>query len=162
MRKLNELIKYILHTYPKPEELSKPRLVKLIYLIDWKYAIDNGKQFTDINWIYHHYGPYVNDVIEIMKQNSSEFEVISRVNPYGGTTDKFRLNQSKQVSIEIEPKVKVITDFFISKTVHLSWSNFISVVYSTYPVKSNLQYSSLDLESLAQEFNTIKTTANTG
>ena len=40
MRKLTELIKYILHTYPKIEELSKPRLVKLIYLIDWKYAMD--------------------------------------------------------------------------------------------------------------------------
>ena len=160
MKKLIELIKYILYTYPKPEELSKPRLVKLIYLIDWKYAIDHGKQYTDIRWIFNHYGPYVNDVINLMKQNPAEFIVVSRHNPYGGTTDKFWLNKSKTTDIQIDPKAKIITDFLISKTVHLSWSNFISIIYSTYPIKSNLQYSILDLENLAQEYKTRKITAN--
>ena len=67
MNKLNELIKYILVKYPKIEELSKPRLVKLIYLIDWKHSIEFGEQYTDIRWIYNHYGPYVNDVINTRK-----------------------------------------------------------------------------------------------
>jgi hypothetical protein len=161
MKKLIELIKYILEVYPKPEELSKPRLVKLIYLIDWKHAINTKKQYTDIRWIFNHYGPYVNDVINVMKQNPKEFIVSSRENPYGGVTDKFKLNKNSEITIEIDSEVKNITDFLISKTTHLSWSKFISVVYSTYPVKSNLKYSRLDLENLAKEYKIVKTTANT-
>ena len=112
-------------------------------------------------WIFNHYGPYVNDVINVMKQHPNDFEVISRENPYGGITDKFRLNKTSGDNIELEPRVKAIADFLISKTVHLSWSNFISVVYSTYPIKNNLQYSRLDLEDLAKEYRITKTIANT-
>ena len=96
MNKLNELIKYILATYPKMEELSKPRLVKLIYLIDWKYSIEFGKQYTDIKWIFNHYGPYVHDVIDTMKDKPEIYDVISRENPYGGITDKFRIKKTKK------------------------------------------------------------------
>jgi len=160
MKNLIELIKYILHTYPKIEELSKPRLVKIIYLIDWKYTLDNEKQYTKIKWIYNHYGPYVNDVINVMKQNPNDFQMSSRENPYGGITDKFNLNKSSKINIEIDLKIKKTADLIISKTVNFSWSRLISVVYSTYPVKNNLKYSVLDLEQLAKEYKKIKTTAN--
>jgi len=160
MTRLIDLIKYILEVYPKLEELSKPRLVKLIYLIDWKHAINTNEQYTNIKWIYNHYGPYVNDVIHVMKLNPNEFIVSSRQNPYGGVTDKFKLNRNSNTASEIDSEVKNITEFLISKTAHLSWSKFISVVYSTYPVKNNLKYSSLDLEGLAKEYRIIKTSAN--
>lgn len=160
MNNLNELIKYILVTYPKLEELSKPRLVKLIYLIDWKYSIEYGRQYTNIRWIFNHYGPYVNDVINTMKNNPETYDVVSRENPYGGITDKFKIKKRKDLSITIDGNAKKITDFLIEKTFHLGWSNFISIVYSTYPVRTNLKYSTLDLQSLAIEYKKEKTTGN--
>lgn len=161
MNKLNELIKYILIKYPKIEELSKPRLVKLIYLIDWKHSIEYGVQYTDIRWIYNHYGPYVNDVINTIKNNPDIYDVYTRENPYGGITDKFKIKKSKNLHINIDMNGKKIADFIIEKTFHIDWSNFISIVYSTYPIRTNLKYSTLDLKLLAEEYKQEKTTGNT-
>ncbi|MFK8303150.1 Panacea domain-containing protein [Capnocytophaga stomatis] len=151
MSNLEKLIRYILLNYPNPMELSKPRLVKLIYLIDWKYTIENGKQYTNIEWFYNNYGPYVNDVIDLMKQKKDVFLVETYPNPYGGgNTDKFCL--INRTHIDIEENVKIISDKFMDYTYKLNWSDFINLVYSSYPIKTHLKYSVLDLEKLAKEF----------
>lgn len=152
MSNLEKLIRYILLSYPNVLELSKPRLVKLIYLIDWKYTIETGKQYTNIEWYYNHYGPYVNDVINFMKGNPTIFKVESYQNPFGGgLTDKFSLLDKSPISME--ENVKEITDQFINYTYQLTWNDFINLVYSSYPIKKNVRYSKLDLKELAIEFN---------
>lgn len=150
MTNLEILIRYILLNYPNIGELSKPRLVKLIYLIDWKYTIENGKQFTNINWYFNHYGPYVNDIIDLMRDQPNVFQVKSYNNQYEGITDKFLLLDKSPVSLTSE--VKNITDLFIDYTYKLTWSNFISLVYSSYPIKTSLKYTNLDLVKMSIEF----------
>ncbi|MBL1219478.1 SocA family protein [Chryseobacterium sp. L7] len=151
MKNLENLIRYILLHYPNLVELSKPRLVKLIYLIDWRYTIENGEQYTNIKWIYNHYGPYVNDIIDLMRKNPMIFQVESYKNSYEGITDKFSLVDKSKVLID--EKVKKIADRFIDFTYSLKWTDFINLVYSSYPIKNNLKYSSLDLVKLAKDFN---------
>lgn len=153
MKNLENLIRYILLHYPNPLELSKPRLVKLIYLIDWRYTIETGNQYTNINWIYNHYGPYVNDVINLMKEKKQVFKVESYQNNYEGVTDKFTLIDKSEINFETT--IKNISDRFIDYTYKLTWSDFINLVYSSYPIKNNLKYSSLDLSTLAKEFNKV-------
>lgn len=154
MNNLEKLIRYILLNYPNLQELSKPRLVKLIYIIDWRYTIENGKQYTDINWVYNHYGPYVNDVINLMKKNPNIFKVETYSNPFGGgNTDKFDLVD--KTKIELDENIKSIVDRFIDYTYKLTWSEFINLVYSSYPIKVNLKYSTLNLKELAIEFNKL-------
>ena len=150
MTNLELLIRYILLNYPNIGELSKPRLVKLIYLIDWKYTIENGKQFTNINWYFNHYGPYVNDIIDLMRAQTDVFQVKSYINQYEGITDKFELIDKSPVTLT--PDVKSITDLFIDYTYKLTWSNFISLVYSSYPIKTSLKYTNLDLVKMSVEF----------
>lgn len=48
-----DLVRYIIKNYPNPEELSKARINKIMYLIDWKSAIENEKQITNIKWIFN-------------------------------------------------------------------------------------------------------------
>lgn len=152
MSNLEKLIRYILLNYPNVLELSKPRLVKLIYLIDWKYTIEKGEQYTNIEWYYNHYGPYVNDVIDFMRGNPMIFKVESYQNPFGGgLTDKFSLLDKSPISME--ECIKEITDQFIDYTYQLTWNDFINLVYSSYPIKKNVRYSKLDLKELAVEFN---------
>ncbi len=152
MNKLLSLIIYILKTYPNPEELSKPRLVKLIYLVDWKYTIDNGKQYTDIKWFFHHYGPYVDDVISVMKRNTDLFDIKSNYNEYsGGVSDRFKL-KNKDIDININDDVRKIADLMINHTNKMGWNQFISFIYSTYPIKTNSKYSNLDLVKLSKKF----------
>lgn len=151
MKNLEELIRYIILHYPNPNELSKPRLVKLIYLIDWKYTIETGSQYTNIRWIYNHYGPYVNDVINLMREKKAIFKVDSYQNNYEGITDKFSLIDKTEILLE--NNIKEIADKFIEYTYKLTWTEFINLVYSSFPIKSNLKYSTLNLEDLAIEFN---------
>lgn len=150
MSNLEKLIRYILLNYPHIGELSKPRLVKLIYLIDWKYTIENGKQYTSIRWYFNHYGPYVTDVIDLMRAQPNVFQINSYNNQYEGITDKFLLVDKS--SITLSSDVKNITDQFIDYTYRLTWSNFISLVYSSYPIKTSLKYTNLDLVKMSIDF----------
>lgn len=159
MKKLKEVIEYIISNYPQPTELSKPRLVKLVYLIDWKNSIDYGKQVTGIKWFFNHYGPYAEDVINLMKSDTETFDVVSYENPYsGGITDKFKLKKS--VKSNLDNNTLKSADFIIKNTFNMNWSQFISLVYSSYPVKKGEKYTFLNLEKLSIEFNKKKN-ANT-
>ncbi len=151
MTNLEKLIRYLLINYPNSLELSKPRLVKLIYLIDWKYTIETGDQYTNINWIYNHYGPYVEDVINVIKSDKAIFKIESSQNPFGGITDKFELIDKTEIILE--NKIKEVTDLMISYTYKLNWTEFINLIYSSYPIRKNLKYSSLDLKEIAKDFN---------
>jgi hypothetical protein len=150
MNKLLDIIVFIFQTYPNIKELSKPRLVKLIYLTDWKNCVDNGNQLTNINWFFNHYGPYVDDIIELIKEKTDFFEVNSSINPYGGVSEKITLKNSYTPNLSTNEK-SIIT-FIIEKTSHLSWTNFISLVYSTFPIRNNSKYSFLNLKDDATKF----------
>lgn len=150
MSKLLEIVNYIYDKYPKVEELSKPRLVKLVFLIDWKTAIESGDQYTDIKWYFNHYGPYVDDVINLIKSQPEFFTVVSSPTGYGGASDK--ITRIKNLPLSLNDSVKKSADFIIEKTWRLNWSEFISFVYSTYPIRNNPKYTFLDLKREAQNF----------
>jgi uncharacterized protein YwgA len=153
--KLLNIIIYIYENYPNISQLSKPRLVKLIYLIDWKNSIENKKQITNIKWYYNHYGPYVEDVIEEIKSNQDIFTVTSFQNGYG-ISDKISLNKNCIINPTISKENKVIIDFVIEKTNKLNWNDFISLIYDTYPIKNNAKYTMLNLPSEAMEYKVNK------
>lgn len=150
MNNLEKLIRYILLNYPDINELSKPRLVKLIYLIDWKYTINTHRQNTNIRWYFNHYGPYVNDVINLMKSKPNIFKVESYMNSYDGVTDKFLLIDRSEISLD--KNLKDIANLFIGYTSNLTWSEFINLVYSSFPIKNSIRYTYLDLVKFSYEF----------
>lgn len=155
MNKL-DLIRYIIKTYPYPSELSKARLNKIIYLIDWKSAIEHGKQITDIEWIFNHFGPYVSDVEDIILSDE-RFEIISTKNIYNNPKNIIKLCRDTNF-IEPENIEKEIIDFIIEKTRKFYWDRFIQLVYSTYPIMSQERGTKLDLVSLAKEYSQLKNT----
>ena len=156
---LLDIIIYIFKNYPRIEELSKPRLVKLVYLIDWKSSLEHREQTTDIQWYFNHYGPYVDDIISLIKRTPDVFDVTSYQNPYGGVSDKIVLREITRKSVKLPEQVKSIVDFVIEKTHKLGWSDFISLVYSTYPVKSNSKYTNLNLIESAIEYHKVSSQA---
>lgn len=155
--KLLDFIIYIYENYPNISQLSKPRLVKLIYLMDWKNSIEKGNQLTNIKWYYNHYGPYVEDVIQEIKNNQEIFTVTSSQNGYG-VSDKISLNTNHIIKPIISQEEIAIIDFVIEKTNKLKWNDFISLIYDTYPIKTNAKYSMLDLPSEAIEYKESKKT----
>lgn len=150
MNDIVKLVVYIFQNYPNVDELSKPRLVKLLYLIDWKHSIDYGQQATPIKWYFNHYGPYVDTVIDLIKSSPEIFNVKSRTNAYGGISDKIGLK--KNINVVINDSVRKSTDFIILNTAKRNWTDFINLVYSTYPIRTNSKYTYLDLINNAKEF----------
>ena len=150
----NDLIKYIVENYPHPDELSKARLNKIIYLIDWKSAIDKEEQITDINWYFNHYGPYVKEIEELILDDN-RFFLQPTITIYGNEKTIITLVDDTGFN---SPTVdeKTIIDFVIEKTRRFYWKRFIELVYSTYPIISQEKGSNLDLVSLAKAYNRMK------
>ena len=150
MLKIKNVIAYFCEEYPLPDELSKARLTKMVYLADWFSALKYGKQITNIEWLFNHYGPYVDDVINAARSDA-RFQIISDRTIYGSHKEKVSFSGNKE-DIELSDKEMKLLNFVISKTQKLYFNDFINYVYSTYPVSSEKRYSTLDLVSLAEEF----------
>ncbi|WP_305644211.1 Panacea domain-containing protein [Nitrosomonas sp.] len=158
MNKLRSIMAYIATKYPHKSELSKARLTKLVYLADWFSALLDDKQMTDIEWMFNHYGPYVDDISTIANLDS-EFSITPEKTLYGG--DKYVISYSgASVDNELTERERTIIDTIIEKTKVMYFNDFINYVYSTYPVSSNERYSYIDLVSLAREYKAIKTANN--
>ncbi|MEM5557392.1 Panacea domain-containing protein [Aliarcobacter cryaerophilus] len=152
--KIVNLVRYILKVYPHSKELSKARLNKIIYLIDWKFTLEHEKQLTQIDWKFNHYGPYVN-IIEETILSDDRFNIKSTTNIYGNEKNIIEIIQDKDFSEPTEKEQEII-DFVIEKTRKFYWDKFINLVYSTYPIISQEKGSQLNLVELAKEYKQIK------
>lgn len=150
MNRLENIIAYLCKHYPHKNELSKARLTKLVYLGDWFSSLSQDKQMTDIKWLFNHYGPYVDDITTIAR-NSENFEIFETRTNLGG--NKYLISLSNEnVQIDLSYQEKEILNFVITKTQEMYFDEFIDYVYSTYPVKSEQRYNTLNLVDLATEY----------
>ncbi|TKW61105.1 MAG: DUF4065 domain-containing protein [Blastochloris viridis] len=149
MDTLRDIVSYLCLTYPHKSELSLARLTKMVYLADWKTAINQERQLTNIAWYFNHYGPYVDDVENIIVADN-EFNIRNTTTPYG--TKKNLVEAKATASYEISDNVKTVLDEVIEKSSKLYWNDFIRLVYSTYPIRTQPRYSNLDLPSLAAKY----------
>ena len=119
MNKLENIVAYFCLHYPHKNELSKARLTKLVYLTDWFSALTTDKQMTKIEWLFNHYGPYVNDITNIAK-NNNHFRIEHTSTHFG--TDKHLISYiSSEESILLSELEIAILDFVIKKTKDLSF-----------------------------------------
>src|SRR5439155_24236120 len=129
---LRDVVLYLCKQYPHKHDLSKARLTKMVYLADWRSAIRRGRQITDIVWQFNHYGPYVDDVVRIARDDPA-FEVVQDTNYYGGPKELIRVRDGTP-SPSLDEDEREILDFVIGGTASKSWSDFMRLVYSTYPI----------------------------
>lgn len=154
METLKDILAYFCLNYPYPNELSKARLVKMLYLADWKNSIEHQNQLTNTNWIFNQYGPYVNDIIETIKYDN-RFEIIDKTNSYGSPKQLIKVIDNYNI-INLNEENKKILDFVINATSVLNYSDFIDLVYSTYPIKVSSKMSELNLVQLASDYKKSK------
>lgn len=151
MVKLKNIIRYFVANYPHKSELSKTRLTKMVYLADWYSSLKYGKQLTNIDWFFDHYGPYVVDVFNAV-QDDNILSIKNEYTRYGTPKQVVTLNKSDfNFANRLDSKTKDILDDVIRNTESFYWSEFINYIYSSYPIKSSKRYQELDLERLAIE-----------
>lgn len=152
---ISDILVYLFKIYPNPGELSKARVVKMLYLIDWKNCIEHGKQITSINWYFNHYGPYVDDIVNIIRTDG-RFEIRWVTNVFGSPKEIISLKADVETPTNIPKADVAILDFVINLSHPLYWNDFIDLIYSTYPVRTQPRYTFLDLPKLASEYKSIK------
>jgi hypothetical protein len=147
---------YITSSFLSQYKLSKARLVKMLYLADWKNCLIEQKQITDVKWYYNHFGPYVME-LQTKIENSRYFKIESIMeNEVHKDFITSNVIEIGKVFEKINPKEKEILNFVIENTKNLNWKDFIKLVYSTYPIMKQPRYTYLDLPSLAIEYIELK------
>lgn len=150
MNKLQQIIAFLCSEYPNKSEITKARLTKMVYLADWFSALLDGKQLTGIEWVFNHYGPYVDDVVNAV-QNVPGFNIEQQSTMYGDSKYVISYNGNAD-ALQLAQREKDILKAVVDKTKPLYFNDFINYVYSTYPVKTKERYSTLDLVSLAKQY----------
>lgn len=146
---LEEIIRYICKRYPYPEELSKARLTKLVYLADWESCKKFGRQLSNIKWFFHNFGPYVDDVVNCAK-SSPYIDVIETENFYGERKELVKVALGAPFP-NIDKFAIDIIHKIIDETKDLYWNDFIEYVYNTPPVAFSERYSTLNLNNFAKQ-----------
>lgn len=129
------LLKALYERYPSDRkgDVNFKRLIKMLYLLDWKHCIETGRQATDVAWVYDFYGPY-----------SSVFEEI------GG--DKFDTFKTEREMGEISTELSGYIDSIIDFSAPLTYEKFINCIYSTHPILTTAQGERLDLVGRAKDY----------
>lgn len=151
---LTRVMAYFCDKYPHKDDLSKARLTKMVYLADWRSAIVNGRQVTSLEWVFNHYGPYLDTVYDIAKTDA-HFKVRDERTMFGSPKQVIELVNGEGLA-ELDASTRVVLDHVIEKTKDLTWRKFLALVYSTYPVASQPKYSTLNLPALAHTYNEYK------
>lgn len=149
--RVEDALAYILSHYPYPNDLSKARTVKLLYLSDWVMAVHEGRQLTDVDWFFNHYGPYVVDIEDAVRA-SERLQWRRGVNAFGSPKETLVTKTETSSWPNLSSRDKEVIDHVISETQDLNFTEFLSLVYSTFPVTNSDRYDELDLPALAKEF----------
>lgn len=155
MADLIDVIRYLCANYPNQSDLSNARLTKMVYLADWRAAIYHGRPITAVSWVFNHYGPYVEDVVDEARKHSDEFQIIETRNIYGNRKTLVRYIGKPNWPSLGEDEESVL-DHVIDTTSKKSWDAFLNLVYATYPVTTQARYSPLDLEELAARYREVR------
>ena len=140
--KLRSVMRYIVKNYPYPDDLTKTRITKLVYLIDWENVKEYGSQITNIEWFFDHYGPYVSDVLDEADEDKT-VSINSTISNFGTVKYIVKPKRDKEELLydDLTDNDKDIIDRVIDKTKNFSWNEFINYVYSTERIKNSTRYS---------------------
>lgn len=150
MAELRDVIAYLCLNYPYKNQLSNARVTKMVYLADWLSAFRRGRQLTEIEWFFNHYGPYVLDVVETARADE-DFTVELTYNFFGDPKEVIRVRDGATYPSLTEEDQEILS-FVIDSTASKNWEQFIQLVYSTYPVLTQERYSVLNLVELAEAY----------
>jgi len=149
--KLVDVIVYLCKAYPKKSDLSNARLTKLIYLADWRSALVNGRQITDIKWVFDQFGPFVFDVKDTAAAHPEIFAIEETTTVLGSPKTIVWL-RDEHYEYELDPEEEETLDWVIEKSRQMAWNRFIRLVYSTYPILTQERGTELNLVELAAEY----------
>lgn len=154
MSSLTNIVGFVFEKYLEIYgKISLDKVIKILYLVDWKHTISSGKPLSNIIWKVNDFEPQIdeeslNQIIRIKYSYENQSKPII----------KQRRNQT------IEHKKSMIIDSSEIETINfvLDWlkdkteTDLRRLVYSTYPAISQNNSAKLDLPNLAKRYEKVK------
>jgi hypothetical protein len=163
MANLSYAVSYILNKYPHKESLSEDRLQQMLYLADWKFAIEHQRRLTDIEWQIKDGKPFTDQKLTPIKYSDSlrYYKKLFKSLPnlvlswFQGkkNSSNLVLEDSKK---EFTEEKKKILDFVIRYSASKRLDDLIELVCSTYPVLGEAQLDNIDLVSIAKQYEKVR------
>jgi hypothetical protein len=154
-------VSYIYRKYPDKASLSEVRLQQMLYLADWKFAIEYGKRLTDIRWQIkdgkpfagHQLLPYssLSDFLERIKRHS--FSSPGKFIKALERSIRTRVQLFYSVDKMLIANKKKVLNFVIEKSISRTLDDLIQLVCSTYPLLGEHSKEDLDLIEVAKTYN---------
>lgn len=151
---LKNLMLYILAKYPHPDDMSNSRLTKTVFLCDWKCCLEIGAGVSGVEWYIDHYGPYVDDVIDLAR-NDSDFIVLNVQSDFGKNKNLVRLVSGEKHCSGLSGLEEACVDFVIGLTQSKGYDEFINLIYSLYPVVTSSKHGQIDLVKKARDYKAL-------
>lgn len=150
MSSLKDLIAFIIANYPNPEELTRGRLEKLVYLSDEEWAWRHGEQLSPIKWIYNDHGPFTGNCDSPAKEleNEGKIDINPDTTPFSDTKKrwyKWKAAEKPEVKKSITEEEADVLKKVIDGTFRLLWGRFNHYVYSTAPMLETEKHEPIDI-----------------
>jgi hypothetical protein len=163
MANLSYAVSYILNKYPDKGSLSEARLQQMLYLADWKFAIDHQRRLTDIEWEIKDGKPFTDQKLTPIKYSDPlrYYKNLFKSLPslllslFQKKTNS-SIPGSKDSKKEFTEEKKKILDFVIRYSASKKLDDLIELVCSTYPVLGEAQLDNIDLVSIAKQYEKVK------
>jgi len=145
MARFQQVIEYVCRRYQSTHRLDRNRLGLILYLIDWRSAIERREPVTDIAWRIEEFGPEL-DV------ESSRF-VISAVTACPPDFSSLSTTSLPEIqTVDLTPAEVEVADFVLATVATKSNHELHQLVQSTFPVLTQPKTAPLNLVALAARY----------
>lgn len=153
MATVQDLASYLIPRAMAPREyVSLPRLIKLMYLADWREALICQSQITNVQWSIGPCGPSSDDIYEQLKKDVGSFVLLDVKDRFGNPKKVVEKAVKDAAICGLTDQQKDAADFIIGIAKNRPWESLTSIVSSTYPVATREPGSVLNLPALAREY----------
>lgn len=150
MERVINILDYLYLQYPNPNQLSISRVMKLLYLIEWRYAITKFEKLTDIEWLQTEYGPFYKSLRAIFNE-SSNFDISIKLDE-NNKEQIIIVFLNKKENLLVRDDAKEVINFVIEHCKDFNWNELNNLVNSTYGILNTPQGHIINVEHLAKKY----------
>ncbi len=132
---IRKIISYVIEKSNVSYDIGIVDINYVLYLIDWKYAIEYNEYLTNISWTYF----------------NGRFEFDNSLKIY--LSDDYKCYEN---DVYLSNNVIIVIEFIIEKLNHMKYHEFKHLVYCTYPVIHQSYVENIDLVKSAIEYDEYK------
>ena len=153
MATVQDLASYLIPRAMAPREyVSLPRLIKLMYLADWREALACQSQITNVNWKIGSCGPSADEIYEQLRSDVTRFSISSIADKFGNPKTIVRCLTGAGDTGALTESQRAATDFILRIARNKPWESLTSLVSSTFPVATSETGAILNLPELAVKY----------